>query len=50
MSTHATKASPHLCGEASAMRDDKGTYEREQSPLFDGCLLSSPLHQGIHAR
>ena len=30
------------------MRDDKGTYERVQSPLFDGCRLSAPRHQGIH--
>ena len=37
-------------GEASAMRDDKSTYERKPASLFDGCRLSSPLHQGIQAR
>ena len=26
------------------------TYEREQSSLFDGCCLPSPLHHGIQAR
>ena len=28
----------------------KSTYERKPASLFDGCLLSSPFHQGIHAR
>ncbi len=32
------------------MMNANATYERKPASLFDGCLLSSPLHQGIQAR
>ena len=28
----------------------KSTYERKPASLFNGCRLSSPLHQGIQER
>ena len=42
---------PDTPGEASPIMGATGTYDRERAaPLFDGCRLSSPLHQGIQAR
>ena len=32
------------------MTNANATYDRKPAPLFDGYRLSSPLHQGIHAR
>ena len=36
--------------QASSIVNAKSTYGRKPEPLFDGCLLSSPLHHGIQAR
>lgn len=32
------------------MTNANATYDRKPAPLFDGCLLSSPLHHGIQTR
>ena len=48
-STHS-RGLPGKPGEASSLMNTNATYGRKPAPLFDGCRLSSPLHQGIQAR
>ena len=41
---------PDTLGEASTIMNANATYEHKPASLFDGCRLSCPFHQGIHAR
>ena len=40
---------PGTLGEASSTMYAQGSYGREPEGRLDGCRLSSPRHQGIHA-
>ena len=49
-SARATEASRQTPGGLGNERRARRIYDRKPAPLFDGCRLSSPLHQGIQAR